>query len=135
MHTSSPPDGRLQTGSEFGNSRTYTIKVFLTSSVATYAVLNYIVKTNPKLFDLCKVLGACYRPHPQNIYAANVIELAVPHTLNFITEFVREIRADKREAIVLIMPTREQVNDKVWVKAVLEFGGEANKHRFTLNTR
>ena len=135
LRTAKPPNGRLQTGNEFGDSWTYKLKVFLASSVATYAVLNYVVKTNPPLFKLCKALGACYRPRPPNIYATDVIELAVPHTLNFLTEFVREIHADNREVVVLIIPTREQVNDEIWAKAVLEFGGDADKHRFTLNTR
>lgn len=113
LRTARPPDGRLQTGNEFGDSWTYKLEVFLASSVATYTVLNYVVKTNLKLFNLCKALGACYRPRPPNIYAADVIDLAVPHTLNFITEFVQEIRADKRGTVVLIIPTREQVNDEI----------------------
>lgn len=133
LTTANPPDGRLQIGNEYGDGWKYKLKVFLGSNVATYAVLNYVVKTNPVLFDICKALGACYRPRPPNIYAAEVIETAVPHTLRFTTALVEDIRSDGRAVVVLLIPTREQIDDEIWAKAVLEYGDEAEAHRFTMN--
>ncbi len=135
LRTAHPPDGRLQLGNEFGDGWKYKLKVFLGSNVATYAVLNYVVKTNPILFRLCKSLGACYRPRPPNIYAESVIQSAVPHTLDFTTKLVRDIHADGRRVIVLLIPTREQVDDEIWAEAVMEYGEDAEAHRFTMNQR
>lgn len=135
LASATPPDGRLQLGNEFGEGWKYKLKVFLGSRVATYAALNYVIKTNPTLDALCKKLGACYRSRPPNIFAAAVIEKMIPHTLNFITDFVAEIRADGREALVVIIPTREQVDDALWEKTVAEYGTDAAANRFGMNER
>ncbi len=135
LSTANPPDGRLRTGNVFGDGRLYKLKVFLGSQVAIYAVINHIIKTNPRLDAVCKKLGACDQPLPLNIYAAPVIEKAIPHTLTFLTSFVEEIRADGRRALVLIIPTREQVDDNHWQRAVHEFGDQIGVHRLDMNRR
>jgi len=135
LRTANPPDGRLQTGNEFGDGWRYKLKTFLGSHIATYAALNYVVKTNPFLFDLCQSLGACYRPRPPNIYSAVVIDAVLPHTVRYTQRLVEEIRADGRSVVVLLIPTREQVDDDFWNKVATEYGADAEHYRFSLNYR
>lgn len=135
LSTAEPPDGRLQIGDEYGDGWAYKVKVFLGSRVAIYAVLNHVIKTNPILSAACKKLSACDQPPPLNIYTAPVIDVAIPHTLAFLSSFVKEIRADGREVAVLIIPTREQVDDTRWQQAADEFGDAIGTHRLTMNER
>ena len=128
-----PPDGRLTIGNEFGDGWRYRLKAFLGSHVATYAVLNHVVKTNPALFALCKRLGACYRPRPPNIYSEALLNRAIPHTVAFVAAFVAEIAADGRDTVVVLVPTREQTDDALWQRVVAEYGPEADTRRFALN--
>jgi len=135
LRTAKPGDGRLLAGNEFGDGWRYRLKVFLGSHVAIYAVANHTIKTNPVLFKLCQRLGACYHPHPPNIYDPEVIARVTPLTVGFVRDFVTEIRADGRQAVVLLIPTREQTNEALWQAASAEYGGEAADNRHTLNVR
>ncbi len=135
LNTPKPPDGRLREGNVFGDGFTYKLKVFLGSHVAIYAVTNHIIKTNPALDAVCNKLGACDQPPPLNIYDARLVETAVPHTLAFLISFVEEIRTHGREVLVLIIPTREQVDDERWRRAAREIGGAAEAHRLAINQR
>jgi lysophospholipase L1-like esterase len=135
LNTAKPPDGRLREGNVFGDGITYKLKVFLGSHVAIYAVINHIIKTNPALDAVCKKLGACDQPPPLSIYDAQLIETAVPHTLAFLNSFVEEIRADGRKVLVLIIPTREQVNDKQWQRVAQVIGGAHGTYRLAMNQR
>lgn len=133
LRTAKPPDGRLAPGNEFGDGWRYKLKVFLGSHIATYAALNYTIKTNPTLLKLCQSMGACYTPRPPNIYAGSAVAELVRHTATFTERFVGEIRADDRTALVVIIPTREQVDDELWTQALTHYGADANDNRFAVN--
>jgi acyl-CoA thioesterase-1 len=135
LRSATPGDGRLAPGNEFGDGWRYRLKSLLGSHSATYAALNYVVKTNPVLFEACRALGACFQPRPPNIYSAEVIELVVPHTVAYLTDMVREIEADGRTVVVLLIPTREQIDDAFWAEVSTEYGPEGRQHRLSLNKR
>ena len=135
LNTPNPPSGLLQAGNAFGDGWLYKLKVFLGSRVATYAVLNHVIKTNPVLDKVCKKFGACDQPPPPSIYASPVINSAIPHTLAFLNSLVEEIRADGRKVMVLMIPTREQVDDKRWQQAAHEFKDRIGTHRLMMNER
>ena len=133
--TDRSPNSSLRIGTEFDNGWVYRLKIFLGSRVATYAVLNYVVKTNANLDSLCKKLGACDDPQPPMIYNEAAVENAVPRTSKFIQSFVELIRNDGNKVVVLLIPTREQVQDKLWQSVLEQYGKDLDPYRLTVNHR
>jgi lysophospholipase L1-like esterase len=133
LHTDALPNGNLRPGNEYGNAWTYKLKVFLGTRVALYAVANWIIKSNPAFDGMCKKLGACDEPPPPVIYRESIAENAIPKTLAHLISFVNEIRADGRQAVVLIIPTREQIDNRQWQRVVEEFGKEVQSRRLIIN--
>ena len=129
------PNGYLRVGHELDNGWMYRVKVFLGSNVAMYAILNYVIKTNPTLARLCRNLGACDEPPSPTIYNSTTVEKAVPRTVKFIESFVETINKDHKKALLLVIPTREQVNDHLWQKVLEQNGEQLNAYRFAVNDR
>ena len=128
-------DGHLRVGNEYGEGWRYKLKVFLGSHVALYAVANHVLKANARLNKWCKKLGACDDPPLLAVYSTAFIDKTVPRTIEYLAQLAQQVTSDGREAIVLIIPTREQVDDELWAGLVSRYGDEISNNRLTVNNR
>lgn len=131
IRSEGPYDGRLSTGNEFGDSFGYRMKTFLAEKSMIYAVLNYVLKSNQAIYRSCQSLGFCSDAwHPGAYFTQEFIDKAVPLTSSYLLDFAKLVQAQGRRFLVVLIPTREQVNDDQWTRAVEQLGPAVSRFRF-----
>lgn len=131
VRSEGPYDSRLSTGNEYGDSFSYQLKTFLAEYSMIYAVANYVLKSNQTIYKSCQSLGFCSDAwHPGAYFTQEFADKAVPLTASFLRDFAGLVQADGRRFLVVLIPTREQVNDDQWTRAVEQLGPAVSRFRF-----
>ncbi len=131
LRSPGPYDAYLQVGNEFGGGFVYRLKTFLATNSMTYATGNYILKNNRSIHTFCQSLGLCADMwRPEELYTQDFVDKAVPLTTAYLRRFANRVSASDKKLLVVLIPPREQVDDKQWARAIEQLGPAADSFRF-----
>lgn len=109
-------EGRIGTPMHVGNSFKYKIKIFLAENSIVYNSLIFAVKSNEILHHYCQSFGLCTKEHISDIYFPDRIRPYIEPTVNFLKQFSKEVEADGKRFVVMIIPARMQISDMHWAQ-------------------
>jgi len=133
-------DPRLKIAMHEANSFAVNIKSFISQHVVTYNFLRKTVRSSVPLTRMCVAARLCSELPPSEIYAPSIIKKSVETTATLIGGFSKDLKAKGRNLVVLIIPTKEQILDDVWKRAVhnrdiqLPKTGSPDDFRYFANT-
>lgn len=113
----------------------YQIKVFLGRNSALYNFASHGIKSNFFIWYLAKKIRLVGDfPFSNKIYKRNkIIRDQMQYTIDFVTDFDRTLKLEGRRLVVLIIPTKEQIEDVYWKAISRFFDVEDSSTRFTYN--
>lgn len=130
LRDSDPTGGELNPGNAYGDSLSYRIKTFLAANSAIYSVANYAIKTNANLHYICRKLGGCTEVRPEDVYSSQYLARTVAPTAAFLVNFSKILHRDGRTLTIVVIPAREQVDDRLWPSVVAAYGPGIMQNRF-----